>query len=248
MNPRDRRAARHLPADAGAGAGTARPARRKAPITADRVVDTALDIVAAEGYDALTMRRVAAALDTGVASLYAHVVNKADLDELLIGRICTGVALPEPDPATWRDQIRDVCAQLRDQYLKYPGISRAALAMAPTNLDTMRVGEGMLAIVLAGGVAPRVAAWATDAMALYVAGYSLEVSIVRVRSAHDGDDRVLGREDMVNRIRALPSDAFPHTRRYAEELTTGEGHDRFDFAVGLMIDGLDAGPGVSDRA
>jgi AcrR family transcriptional regulator len=52
------------------------------------VPDTALGVIAAEGYEALTMRRLAAALDTGPASLYAHVVNKADLDELLIGRLC----------------------------------------------------------------------------------------------------------------------------------------------------------------
>lgn len=48
------------------------------------------------GYDALTMRRVAGVVDTGPASLYAHVGNKADFDELLIGRLC---------------------AQIRDQYL-----------------------------------------------------------------------------------------------------------------------------------
>jgi AcrR family transcriptional regulator len=80
------------------------------------------------------MRRVATALETGPSSLYAHVVNKEDLDELLIGRLCAEISLPEPDPATWRRQAVSVCTQLRDQYLRYPGISRAAFAVAPTNL------------------------------------------------------------------------------------------------------------------
>jgi hypothetical protein len=31
---------------------------------------------------------------------------------------------------------------------------------------------------------------------------------------------------------------FPQTKRYAAELTAGTGHDRFDFTIGLMIDGL----------
>jgi hypothetical protein len=44
--------------------------------------------------------------------------------------------------------------------------------MASTHLHTVRAGKGMLAIVLAGGAASLVAAWATDAVALYVAGYS----------------------------------------------------------------------------
>lgn len=36
---------------------------------------------------------------------------------------------------------------------------------------------------------------------------------------------------------ALP-DTFPQTKRYAAELTSGAGHERFDFTIRLMIDGL----------
>jgi AcrR family transcriptional regulator len=240
VNPRERRAARHRPPDPGV-ATDPRPRRRTTPITVDQVVDTALGLVASEGFEALTMRRLATALDTGAASLYAHVVNKADLDELLIGRLCAELALPEPDPATWREQIRDVCAQLRDQFLRYPGISRAALAMAPTDLEVLRVNEGMLAILLAGGIAPQTAAWAIDALLLYVAAYCLEAAIARRRAADDGVAWVLDREELRDRLTALPVATFPQTTRHAAELTAGEGHDRFDFTLGLMIDGVGRG-------
>jgi AcrR family transcriptional regulator len=236
VNPKERRAARHQPPRPEV-AGAARPRRRTTPLTPEQVVDTALKVVAAEGYDALTMRRLADALDTGPASLYAHVVNKADLDELLMGRLCAKLDLPDPDPATWREQIRSVCTQMRDQYLKYPGVSRAALAMAPTDLEIVRVNEGMLAILLAGGIAPQAAAWAIDALFLYVASYCLEASIARQRAAGD-TEWVLDRDELLRRFAALPAATFPHTTRYAAELTAGEGHDRFDFTLGLMIDGL----------
>jgi AcrR family transcriptional regulator len=233
-DPKQRRAARHAqPATA-----PAQQTRRKAPITVDRIIDAALEVVATEGYDALTMRSVAGVLGTGPASLYAHVVNKADLDELLIGRLCAELVLPEPDPAAWREQIQGVCTQVRDQYLRYPGISRAALAMAPTHLEIVRVNEGMLAILLAGGVAPQAAAWAIDALLLYVAAYCLEASIARRRSPHDDVAWVLDRDDLLRRFSALPAETFPHTTRHAAELTAGEGHDRFDFTLALMIDGL----------
>jgi AcrR family transcriptional regulator len=235
VNPRARRAARHQPS--GPASAESRP-RRKAPITPDQVIDIALDVIAADGYEALTMRRLADALDTGPASLYAHVVNKADLDELLIGRLCAMLVLPEPDRADWREQIRGVCAQLRDQYLKYPGISRAALAMAPTDVEILRISEGMLAILLAGGVAPQTAAWAIDALLLYVAAYCLEASIARQRSTNDDAVCVVDRDELLRRFAALPAEAFPHTTGHAAELTAGEGHDRFDFTVALMIDGL----------
>ncbi|WP_051580221.1 TetR/AcrR family transcriptional regulator [Pseudonocardia acaciae] len=237
MDPRQRRAARHRPPDPEAEPDP-RPRRRKAPITPEQVVDTALDVVAKEGYEALTMRRLAAALDTGPASLYAHVVNKADLDELLIGRLCSELDLPTPDPSAWREQARAVCAQIRDQYLRYPGISRAALAMAPTDLEIVRVNEGMLAILLAGGVPPRAAAWTADALFLYVAAYCLELSIARRRAAHDDAAWVHDRAELLRRLTALPAATFPHTTRHAAELTAGEGHDRFDFTLTLLIDGL----------
>ena len=126
VDPKRRRAARH----AQPSPSPAQQTRRKPPITVARITDAALEVVANAGYDALTMRSVAGRLNTGPASLYAHVVNKADIDELVIGRLCAELALPEPDAATWREQILDVCAQIRDQYLKYPGISRAALEPA----------------------------------------------------------------------------------------------------------------------
>jgi len=194
-----------------------------------------------EGYDALTMRRVATALDTGPSSLYAHVVNKEDLDELLIGHLCAEVDLPPPDPAAWRQQIVGVCTQLRDRYLRYPGISRAAFASAPSNLDTLRVSEGMLAILLAGGIEPRAAAWAIDSLTLYVNAYSLEYSLAATRLDRNDDEWVVGRDELLRRFAALP-DTFPHTKRYAAELTAGTTHDRFDFTVRLMIDGLPRDP------
>ena len=233
VDPKQRRSARH----AQPAASQEHQTRRKAPITAGRITDAALEVVATEGYDALTMRSVARLLDTGPASLYAHVVNKADIDELIIGRLCDQLVLPQPDPAAWREQILDVCGQIRDQYLKYPGISRAALAMASTNLDVLRVNEGMLAILLAGGVEPQTAAWAIDALSLYVAAYTLEISLVAQRRGQQ-DDWVVSRDELVRRFTALPADQFPQTRRYAAELTSGTGHERFDFTLGLMIDNL----------
>ncbi len=233
VDPRRRRAARH----AQPAASPEQQARRKPPITVGRITDAALDVVATEGYGALTMRSVAGVLDTGPASLYAHVVNKADIDELIIGRLCAQLILPEPDPATWREQILDVCTQIRDQYLKYPGISRAALAMAPTNLDVLRVNEGMLAILLAGGIEPQTAAWAIDALSLYVGAYALEISLVAQRQTQD-DGWVVSRDELVRRFTALPADQFPRTRRYAAELTSGTGHERFDFTLSLIVDSL----------
>ncbi|HWJ83914.1 MAG TPA: TetR/AcrR family transcriptional regulator [Cellulomonas sp.] len=235
LDPKQRRAARH----AQAAASSSATAPSKAPITVDRITDAALEIVAAQGYDALSMRSVATALGTGPASLYAHVVNKADLDELIIGRLCSQLVLPVPDAATWREQIVDVCTQLRDRYLAYPGISRAALAIEVTDLDVLRVNEGMLAILLAGGIPPQTAAWTIDALFLYVGAYTMETAAAS--RGHDEQDWRFdseARDEVVRRFQALPADRFPQTRRHAAELTSGTGHERFDFTLGLIVGNL----------
>ncbi|MFI9387402.1 TetR/AcrR family transcriptional regulator [Kutzneria sp. NPDC052558] len=232
-DPQQRRAARH----AQAGPDGA-PAPRKTPITTDRITDAALQVIATEGYEALTIRRVATLLDTGPSSLYAHIVNKDDLDDLIMGRLYAEIVLPEPDPATWREQLREVYGQIRDQYLKYPGVARAAMAMVPTHLETLRVGEGLLALALAGGIEPRAAAWAVDALMLYVGAYTLERSLVQQRRQNHGDEWVLSHDELVGRMRGLPEDRFPHTRAHAAELAAGSGHDRFDFALDLVIGNL----------
>jgi AcrR family transcriptional regulator len=201
--------------------------RRTDRITVDRIVDIAFGIVTAEGYDALTMRRVAATLETGPASLYAHVANKAALDDELLGRLSAEVALPEPDAASWRAQLHGIATRLRDLYLAHPGISRAALTISPTHRATIALQERMLGIALAGGLEPRTAAWTIDALVLYVAAYALELSL----RGPEGPDVATTRAH----FDALPADEFPLVHRYARELTSGSGHERFDFTVERLL-------------
>jgi AcrR family transcriptional regulator len=213
---------------------------RREPITVPRIVDAALRLVQADGFDALTMRRVATALEATPGALYAHVRDKAQLDDLMIGELCSRVRLPEPDAERWKAQAVDVCGQLRDQYLRYPGISRAALAAAPHSLDTLRINEGLLAIFQAGQVPLETAAWAIDAAFLYIGAYSV---VALRRSPKEGaDGQVLDRAEVIERFRMLPPSRFPITSAHAPELTTGEGHDRFAFALGQLFQGLSVSP------
>ncbi|NEB91947.1 hypothetical protein [Streptomyces bauhiniae] len=59
------------------------------------------------------------------------------------------------------------------------------------------------------------------------------------RKAENGDEIwPTDKTDLLHRLTTLPATAFPHTTRHAAELTSGTTRDRFDFTVGLMIDGL----------
>jgi hypothetical protein len=77
-----------------------------------------------------------------------------------------------------------------------------------------------------------------DVISLYVAAYALETSLVKQRQKDPDDAWVLSLDELVRRFSALPEANFPQTRRYAAELTSGAGHERFDFALGMLIDNL----------
>jgi Tetracyclin repressor-like, C-terminal domain len=164
------------------------------------------------------------------------VRDKAELDDLMVGELCSRVRLPAPDPAQWKAQAIDVCRQLRDQYLRYPEIWRATLAAAPHSPDTLRIYEGLLAILMAGGVPLQPAAWAGDAAFLYIGAYS--VMSLRRQVGQDDDGPAVGRAEAIERLRMLPPDRFPTTSAHAPELVSGEGHDRFEFTLGLLFGGL----------
>ncbi|MFF1718455.1 hypothetical protein [Streptomyces sviceus] len=66
----------------------------------------------------------------------------------------------------------------------------------------------MPGIPLAGCVAAQSAAWAVDALLLYVAAYALETSIALRRSVHEDSGWVLDRAELPRRFSALPVETF----------------------------------------
>jgi AcrR family transcriptional regulator len=216
----------------------------KERLTTERIVDTAMALMASQGYDAVSMRSLAKALDTGPASLYQHVANRDELDQLVIDRIARRLEIPEPDPGRWADQLKDVLRQMRDLYREHPGSARAAMAQIPTMEGSMRAAEGIMAICVAGGIAPQAAAWMCDLAALYVSavGYEEALWVQRQNSTPSGEDpdHEAIDADMVAAWTHLPPELFPLLTRYSAELTSGDPHDRFEFAIDVLVAGLAA--------
>ena len=128
-----------------------RPA--KPALSRDAIVDAALAIVREEGIDALSMRRVAQALDTGPASLYVYVANRDALWELLFDAALATVATEPTDPERWREQLHELAARIVQMMaVDYPGMARLAMAHIPVGDNSLRVVESMLSLLKAGGV------------------------------------------------------------------------------------------------
>lgn len=213
-----------------------RPA--KAPLSVDAVVDAALKILKEEGLEAVTMRRVAALLDTGAASLYVYVAGREGLQRAMLDRITSSVTLEVPDPLRWRDQLHGLLQRMFEGLNAYPGMAAMTLAHAPTTQTVLLVAENLLGILLAGGIEPQDAAWTCDVFVMLVTAVASEDD---VRRSRDQDYDVQMREvvdGLYKTFTALPRDRFPLITSYAAEMVSGNSDERFHFAIDVILDGV----------
>ena len=222
--------------------GSKPPTHPKERLTVERIVDAALEIMSTEGYDAVTMRSVARLLDTGPASLYAHVANRLELDQLVVNRIAAGIAVPEPDAEHWEQQVRDLAHATVAAYRAHPGAAQATMGLVPTEQGALLQAEGLMAILLAGGIEPQLAAWFGDLIALFIGAVAIEEAIW-IERASNGDGPQ-SEEDAIAAIQQvfeqLPQDRFPVLTSMAAVMVSGDGPRRFEFAVEVLIQGLKA--------
>ena len=213
-----------------------RPA--KAPLSENAIVDAALAITRAEGLDAVTMRRVAAELDTGAASLYVYVRNRDELLRAMMDRVAGTVSRVAPEPERWREQVHQLMRGFRDALQAHPGLASVLTGEPPTTENALAGAENLLGILLAGGIASQDASWAVDILMLIVTATATEADVRRGDGYTDDADF----DHAVARIRGtfagLSPTRFPLLVGHASELVAGAGDERFRFAIDTFLDGL----------
>ncbi|MDN5930161.1 MAG: TetR/AcrR family transcriptional regulator [Pseudonocardia sp.] len=208
-------------------------------LTREAIVGAALTLLRTGGIDAVSMRRVAAELDTGAASLYAHVAHKDELLELVFDAVAGEIPVPEPDPDRWQEQILELWTASHAVLVRNRDLARVALGRVPVGPNSMRVAESTVAILRAGGVPEQAVAWAVDVVGLYVSASAIEGSINAEQQA-GGRDTSAYYADVGRYFEALPADGFPVMAALAPFLMTGDGDERFRFGLQLLVNGLAA--------
>jgi AcrR family transcriptional regulator len=181
------------------------------------------------------MRRVAAALDTGAASLYVYVPGREGLLQAMLDRVTATVPLESPDPSRWRAQLHALLQRLHQALVGHPGIAAITLANPPTTEPVLRLTENLLGILLAGGIDPQDAAWACDILVLLVTAAAREDDVRRPR---DGGDAAGHADSIYKTLAGLPPARFPLIAAHAAQMVAGDGDERFRFAIDVVIDGV----------
>jgi AcrR family transcriptional regulator len=108
---------------------------RAAPLSRERILDAASELLRAEGARAFSMRRLAARLDVTPMALYRWFANRDALLQALTERVLDDMVSPADSSAPWPDRVLAVARSLRAQLLEHRDLLQ--LVGAPRQLSGM---------------------------------------------------------------------------------------------------------------
>jgi len=220
-------------------ANTSRPDGPKTRLSRDLVLAKALELVDAEGLDALTMRRLGQELGRDPMSLYRYADNRAALLDAVSELVLTRLSIHPKDP-DWKAQLRNIAHALRALALQHPNVVpllvtrplSTPLGLRP--LGTLRPLEQILSLLVAAGFEP------ADALHVYRAYYGfLYGHILKELQEYVVDPE---ENEVLLRLglHRLPAKEFPRLRALAPALTDYDGATELDQGLAILLSGLEA--------
>jgi AcrR family transcriptional regulator len=231
-------------------ARTAQPVSRrdrpaKAPLSREAIVRAAVDLVHTEGLERLTMRRLAASLDTGAGSLYVYFRNVEHLYAALLDELLGEFDLSPGDRAEpWDDRVAGVLWSYAGVLFDNPSIARMSIFTRPNGPNYLRLIETLLALLDEGGVPTGAASWGIDLLLQYATASAAEHG-----TREQELDTVDADSDLARAIDQVTAEAYPTLYARREVIVAGEGAERFRWAVDVLLAGMrDAGNAAVPRA
>ena len=208
-------------------------ARKKSPgtpLTRERIVGTALELVDRDGLRALSMRRLGAELGVDPMAVYYHVPNKDALLDAIVEAVMADIDLTVDIPTDPAEE-RLVCAAraYRDAMLAHANALPIVLSRGPRTPVAMRPVELLIGILRDAGLPPSRA----------MAGMNAIAATVRGTIAMVADDAATPptAEEMTQLAEQFPADEFPYLRE-AALCSTDFLNEDFEFGVRALARGL----------
>jgi AcrR family transcriptional regulator len=206
-------------------------------LTRDMVLTAALDIIDREGAEALSMRRLAAALNRDPMILYRHASNKAAVLDGVAETVLAQLNVNPADP-DWNAQLRTVARRYRALALAHPHVVpllvtrplATPLALRPHG--TLRPLEDILALLTRAGFSGPDALHIYRALFGFLNGHILNELQELIDNPEETDDLLrLG-------LHRLPLKEFPMLRSIASDLAAYDGAAELELGLDILLTGL----------
>jgi AcrR family transcriptional regulator len=208
-------------------------------ITRDTILAAALKIIDQDGIDALSMRRLARALDRDPMILYRHTPNKAALLDGVAAAVLAQLRVDSGD-SDWAGQLRAVAHRYRALALAHPRVVplivtrplATPLAMRP--IGTLRPLEDILTLLTRAGFSGPDALHIYRALFGFLNGHVLN-ELQELTVSPDETDALLRLG-----LHRLPIGDFPQLRALAPVLAGYDGAAELESGVDILLTGLTA--------
>jgi AcrR family transcriptional regulator len=198
------------------------------PLSRERIVAAAVELLDAEGIDGLTMRRLAERLGSGVMSLYWHVDNKEDVFDLALDSTLEYREPPQSaESQDWRGEVVHMLEDWRANMLRHPW-SASLLerpAFGPNILGRLELLSKTLSRAGLADADLNVSIWS-----LY--NYVMGATIARASLDLSDDDRAAGQQRLTRLREVYPT--IERTRLLLDNDWEGVFRKGLDF----LLDGL----------
>jgi AcrR family transcriptional regulator len=201
-----------------------------APLDLEVIVETAAELIAEEGFDALTMRRLAERCGVTAMSLYRYVQTKEDLLIILANRALADLDLPEPGTLPWQEEISVVLRSLHRLLLAHPEFVTITGAQPIDTLVAYRGMELVLGTLQREGLDDEEAVTAYDVLVSFSRGFIQQ---------HAGRRGELPPFQRLSTMRELQAEDFPHVVKLAGRLVTRDPDKHFEDGLKLVIRGIE---------
>jgi AcrR family transcriptional regulator len=209
---------------------------RRPRLTRERVVTEALAVIAEDGVQALTMRRLAARLGVVPGAVYRHVRNKQQLQDLLLDGVLAEVDLHLDSSLPWTEQLKLLAHRLRQVLEGHPGVAGILKTRDPLGPHSLALAEAFLGPLQTAGFGDRDAGLAFFLLVDYTIGFAVSGTPTSVNEQRVRDPAT--RTQLHQFFRSLPPDRFPTLIAVGEHVWIDNRDQRFTAGLDVLVTGL----------
>jgi AcrR family transcriptional regulator len=214
---------------------TMKTAQRRAPLTRELVLTTALGLADQGGLASLSMRKLGQELGVEAMALYYHFANKDEVLDGIVDLVYEEIELPAAG-ADWRTAMRRRAISVRDVLLRH----RWAIEMMESRRNpgpaNLRHHDAVIGSLRAGGFDMAMAAHAYSVLDAYIYGFAL----TKMNLPFDATDDIADLAQEM--LEPFPADEYPNLVAFITEHAMQPGYDfadEFEYGLDLILDGLE---------
>jgi AcrR family transcriptional regulator len=220
------------------------PGARKPTYSREQIAATAIAIADSDGFDAVSMRRIASELGAGTMSIYHYVRGKDELVALVADMMMSEMVVPDDElPDGWRDGMAEIARRTRALFKRHPWIVEHMDEGDPehTGPSMLRHIEQTLAVTARTGLSADEQFELSAIVDDYVFGYAMRY--------HENVDTTARLDAVFAYLKEqLGTGEYPHLEAFAGDdagaafahaMQLAADDDRFERGLQRVLDGLE---------